>query len=60
MLSFFLFQPQDTGFHGQDKVYGDLGEEMLEHSFEGKHNGQAKELRASNSGSPLSNLWNAW
>ena len=31
----FSFQPQDPGFHGQDKVYGDLGEEMLEHSFEG-------------------------
>jgi hypothetical protein len=32
----FPFQPQDPGFHGQEKVYGDLGEEMLEHSFEGK------------------------
>ena len=35
---FILFQPQDPGFHGQEKVYGDLGEEMLEHSFEGKQN----------------------
>ena len=33
---FIFFQPQDPGFHGQEKVYGDLGEEMLEHSFEGK------------------------
>ena len=33
----FFFQPQDPGFHGQEKVYGDLGEEMLEHSFEGKN-----------------------
>ena len=30
-----FFQPKDPGFHGQDRVYGDLGEEMLEHSFEG-------------------------
>jgi len=36
-----LLQPQDPGFHGQDKVYGDLGEEMLEHSFEGKINSRA-------------------
>jgi len=36
IFSLILFQPQDAGFHGQEKVYGDLGEEMLEHSFEGK------------------------
>ena len=29
-------QPQDVNFHGQEQVYGDLGEEMLEHAFEGK------------------------
>ena len=28
-------QPKDEGFHGQEKVYRDLGEEMLDHSFEG-------------------------
>ena len=31
-----FFQPKHEGFHGQEKVYHDLGEEMLEHSFEGK------------------------
>ena len=31
-----FFQPNDTNFHGQEQVYGDLGEEMLEHAFEGK------------------------
>ena len=31
-----LFQPKDPGFHSQEKVYHDLGEEMLDHSFEGK------------------------
>ena len=30
-----LFQNQDPDFDGQDKVYGDLGEEMLQHAFEG-------------------------
>ena len=33
---FCLFQPNDANFHGQEQVYGDLGEEMLEHAFEGK------------------------
>jgi len=28
-------QPKGSGFHGQDRVYNDLGEEMLEHAFEG-------------------------
>ena len=32
---FALFQNQDPDFDGQDKVYGDLGEEMLQHAFEG-------------------------
>ena len=32
----YLFQPKDPGFHSQEKVYHDLGEEMLDHSFEGK------------------------
>ena len=31
-----FMQPQDVNFHGQEQVYGDLGEEMLEHAFEGK------------------------
>ena len=31
-----FFQPKDEGFHSQEQVYHDLGEEMLEHSFEGK------------------------
>ena len=35
-------QPQDVNFHGQEQVYGDLGEEMLEHAFEGKSNEQKK------------------
>jgi kinesin family protein 1 len=30
-----LLQPKGPGFHGQDTVYNDLGEEMLEHAFEG-------------------------
>ena len=30
-----ILQPKDEGFHGQEKVYHDLGEEMLDHSFEG-------------------------
>ena len=30
-----ISQPKDEGFHGQEKVYHDLGEEMLDHSFEG-------------------------
>ena len=28
-------QPGKPGFHGQDKVYDDLGDEMLQHAFEG-------------------------
>ena len=32
-----LFQNQDPDFDGQDKVYGDLGEEMLQHAFEGMY-----------------------
>ena len=35
IISFF-FQPKDEGFHSQEQVYHDLGEEMLEHSFEGR------------------------
>ena len=36
-VSFLIpfMQPQDVNFHGQEQVYGDLGEEMLEHAFEG-------------------------
>ena len=33
--SYWSHDPQDSNFHGQDIVYGDLGEEMLEHAFEG-------------------------
>ena len=29
-------QPGKAGFHGQDKVYDDLGDEMLQHAFEGE------------------------
>ena len=32
-----LLQNQDPDFDGQDKVYGDLGEEMLQHAFEGMY-----------------------
>ena len=28
-------QPDGDGFHSQEKVYKDLGEEMLQHSFDG-------------------------
>ena len=28
-------QPGKPGFHGQDRVYKDLGDEMLQHAFEG-------------------------
>ena len=38
---FFFFQPQDANFHGQEQVYGDLGEEMLEHAFEGDKKSRA-------------------
>ena len=31
----FSTQPGAEGFHGQEKVYGDLGEEMLDHAFQG-------------------------
>jgi hypothetical protein len=30
-------QPGSSLFHGQDVVYHDLGEEMLQHAFEGKN-----------------------
>ena len=40
-----FMQPQDVNFHGQEQVYGDLGEEMLEHAFEGKSNEQKKLVR---------------
>lgn len=36
-FSYWSHDPQDTNFHGQEQVYGDLGEEMLEHAFEGKY-----------------------
>ena len=38
-------QPQDVNFHGQEQVYGDLGEEMLEHAFEGKFSNEKKLVR---------------
>ena len=31
-----FLQPGKPGFHGQDKVYDDLGDEMLQHAFEGE------------------------
>eukprot|EP00095_Tigriopus_kingsejongensis_P003044 maker-scaffold971_size75022-snap-gene-0.8 protein:Tk03044 transcript:maker-scaffold971_size75022-snap-gene-0.8-mRNA-1 annotation:"kinesin 3b isoform x14" len=34
-FSYMSFDPSAHGFHGQQKVYSDLGEEMLEHAFEG-------------------------
>ena len=40
LFSSLFMQPQDVNFHGQEQVYGDLGEEMLEHAFEGKSNEQ--------------------
>ena len=39
-------QPQDVNFHGQEQVYGDLGEEMLEHAFEGKSNEQKQDWKS--------------
>ena len=36
MLKYFLLQPAGDGFHSQERVYKDLGEEMLQHSFDGK------------------------
>ena len=42
LFSSLFMQPQDVNFHGQEQVYGDLGEEMLEHAFEGKSNEQKK------------------
>ena len=41
----FSMQPQDVNFHGQEQVYGDLGEEMLEHAFEGKSQMKKKLVR---------------
>ncbi len=34
--TFFSFQSDDTNFASQLMVYKDIGEEMLEHAFEGK------------------------
>jgi len=34
-FSYWSHDNQDPDFDGQDKVYGDLGEEMLQHAFEG-------------------------
>ena len=34
-FSYWSHDPDDANFHGQAQVYGDLGEEMLEHAFEG-------------------------
>ena len=45
LFSSLFMQPQDVNFHGQEQVYGDLGEEMLEHAFEGKSNEQKKMVR---------------
>ena len=36
MLMLFLLQPAGDGFHSQERVYKDLGEEMLQHSFDGE------------------------
>lgn len=36
MLTYFILQPAGDGFHSQERVYKDLGEEMLQHSFDGK------------------------
>ena len=35
LLTRLSVQPDGDGFHGQEKVYKDLGEEMLQHSFDG-------------------------
>ena len=37
-------QPGAEGFHGQEKVYSDLGEEMLDHAFQGVFSGKEKRL----------------
>ncbi|XP_059085129.1 kinesin-like protein unc-104 isoform X3 [Tigriopus californicus] len=34
-FSYWSHEPSGPGFHGQENVYGDLGEEMLDHAFEG-------------------------
>ena len=34
-LNFFSFQPNDSKFASQTKVYEDIGLEMLDHAFEG-------------------------
>jgi len=33
--SYWSHDPRGEGFHGQEKVYLDLGDEMLQHSFDG-------------------------
>ena len=33
--SYWSKEPGKPGFHGQDRVYKDLGDEMLQHAFEG-------------------------
>ena len=40
----FPLQPGAEGFHGQEKVYSDLGEEMLDHAFQGGISSEAEEL----------------
>lgn len=34
--SYWSHDPKGDGFHGQEKVYLDLGDEMLQHSFDGR------------------------
>ncbi|XP_040578611.1 kinesin-like protein unc-104 isoform X3 [Lepeophtheirus salmonis] len=34
-FSYWSHDPQSKGFHNQERVYNDLGEEMLTHAFEG-------------------------
>lgn len=34
---FFLLQPSDSQFSSQIMVYKDIGEEMLQHAFDGKY-----------------------
>ena len=35
MIMCSCVQPDGDGFHSQERVYKDLGEEMLQHSFDG-------------------------
>ena len=35
MKTKYVLQPNDPVFHGQDVVYMELGEEMLQHAFQG-------------------------